>query len=114
MWQMRTVLEGKFYSVIRVGANPTQARRCEFSCWCGRISLENGESQQSVENKGNKGSKKTDPNYEEVRGHVPKKLARRFKGLCTELDTDYGTALESALEWWIQQQEQQQGGNERT
>jgi len=53
-----------------------------------------------------KGSKKSDPEYEEVRGHVPKKLARRFKGLCTEQNIDYGTGLESALEWWIQQQEQ--------
>jgi hypothetical protein len=51
-----------------------------------------------------KASKKSDPNYEEVRGHVPKNLARRFKALCTEKGIDYGSGLEAALEWWIKQQ----------
>jgi hypothetical protein len=50
-------------------------------------------------------SKKDDPNYEAVRGHIPKKMARRFKGLCAQLGIDHGTAIEEALEPWMRQKE---------
>lgn len=52
-------------------------------------------------------SKKDNPNYEAVRGHIPKKLARRFKGLCAQLGIDHGAAIEEALEPWMQQKEQE-------
>ena len=51
-------------------------------------------------------SKKNDPNYEEVRGHVPKSLARKFKGICVVQGFDYSEALEQALDLWVQHQEQ--------
>ncbi len=49
--------------------------------------------------------KSDSPNYEEVRGHVSKRVARRFKGLSKELGLKYGEALELALKNWIQEQE---------
>ncbi|MGV0024417.1 hypothetical protein [Phormidesmis priestleyi] len=52
-------------------------------------------------------SKKDDPNYEAVRGHIPKRMARRFKGLCAQLGIDHGAAMEAALEPWMRQQEQE-------
>ncbi|MBW4694178.1 MAG: hypothetical protein KME27_20740 [Lyngbya sp. HA4199-MV5] len=52
-------------------------------------------------------SKKDDTNYEAVRGHIPKKMARRFKGLCAQLGIDHGAAMEEALEPWMRQKEQE-------
>lgn len=52
-------------------------------------------------------SKKDDPNYEAVRGHIPKRMARRFKGICAQLGIDHGAAMEEALEPWMRQKEQE-------
>lgn len=41
--------------------------------------------------------KKDDPNYEQVRGHVPKQLVRRFKQYCLDEDMDYSEGLERIL-----------------
>lgn len=41
--------------------------------------------------------KKDDPSYEQVRGHVPKQLARRFKQYCLDEDIDYSEGLEGIL-----------------
>ncbi len=42
-------------------------------------------------------AKKDDPNYEQVRGHVPKQLARQFKQYCLNEDIDYSEGLERIL-----------------
>jgi hypothetical protein len=42
-------------------------------------------------------AKKDDPNYEQVRAHVPKQLARRFKQYCLDEDIDYSEGLEKVL-----------------
>lgn len=41
--------------------------------------------------------KKDDSNYEQVRGHVPKQLARRFKQYCLDEDIDYSEGMEHIL-----------------
>lgn len=41
--------------------------------------------------------KKDDPNYEQVRGHVPKHLVRQFKQYCLDEDIDYSEGLERIL-----------------
>lgn len=41
--------------------------------------------------------KKDDPNYEQVRGHIPKKLARQFKQYCLDEEIDYSEGLERIL-----------------
>lgn len=42
-------------------------------------------------------SKKDDPKYEQVRGHVLKPLARRFKQYCLDEDIDYSEGIERIL-----------------
>ena len=49
--------------------------------------------------------KREDPNFEAVRGFVPKDLARRFKGVCAVLGVEHGDALTPLLEEWITQKE---------
>lgn len=46
-------------------------------------------------------SKKDDPNYEQVRGHVPKDLAMQFKLACTANRLDYSKGVEAALRLWL-------------
>ncbi|MEW6498637.1 MAG: hypothetical protein AB1589_39985 [Cyanobacteriota bacterium] len=41
--------------------------------------------------------KKDDPNYQVVRGHVPKELAKRFKLFCVENEVDNSQGLENIL-----------------
>lgn len=41
--------------------------------------------------------KKDDSNYEQVRGHIPKQLSRRFKQYCLDEDIDYSEGLEQIL-----------------
>lgn len=41
--------------------------------------------------------KKDDPKYDQVRGHVPKQLARRFKQYCLDEDIDYSEGIERIL-----------------
>jgi hypothetical protein len=41
--------------------------------------------------------KKDDPNYEQLRGHVPKSLARQFKQFCLDHEFDYSEGLEHIL-----------------
>ena len=50
-------------------------------------------------------SKADDPNYIQVRGHVQKRIARRFKAICSERGIDFGQGMEEAFLPWIEQQE---------
>ncbi len=50
-------------------------------------------------------SKAEDPNYIQVRGHVQKRIARRFKAICSERGIDFGQGMEEAFLPWIEQQE---------
>lgn len=42
-------------------------------------------------------AKKDDPNYEQIRGHVPKHLARQFKQYCLDEEIDFSEGLERIL-----------------
>ena len=52
-------------------------------------------------------TKRNDPNYTVVRGHVPKKLAQRFKRYCVDRETDYSDGLEQALTFFLDRFEQE-------
>ncbi|MBD2047272.1 hypothetical protein H6F78_17015 [Coleofasciculus sp. FACHB-64] len=56
--------------------------------------------------------KKDDPNYQIVRGHVPKELAKRFKFYCVENGVDNSQGLENILTEYLQQKEEQHLDNE--
>jgi hypothetical protein len=47
------------------------------------------------------GGKRDDPNYSQVSGFIPKKLALRFRATCAMQETTHSEALEQAVEWWI-------------
>jgi hypothetical protein len=50
-------------------------------------------------------SKASDPDYFQLRGHVSKKLALRFKAICSMRQIDFGKGMEEALEPWVKQEE---------
>ncbi len=49
------------------------------------------------------GGKREDPDYAQVSGYVPKKLALKFKAACTMRETTQSEALEKAIEAWLKQ-----------
>ena len=55
------------------------------------------------------GGKRDDPDYAQVSGYIPKKLALKFKAACTMRETTQSDALEKAVEAWLQQADQAQG-----
>ena len=46
-------------------------------------------------------AKKDDPNYEQIRAHVPRNLVRRFKQYCLDEDIDYSEGLEEVLAFFF-------------
>lgn len=52
------------------------------------------------------GGKREDPDYAQVSGYVPKKLALKFKAACTMRETTQSEALERAIEAWLKQSEE--------
>ena len=54
------------------------------------------------------GGKRDDPDYAQVSGYIPKKLALKFKAACTMRETTQSDALEKAVEAWLQQADQAQ------
>lgn len=53
-------------------------------------------------------TKRSDPNYSQVSGYVPKELALRFRVACTAKEKSQSEALEKALILWLEQNEQTQ------
>ena len=54
------------------------------------------------------GGKRDDPDYAQVSGYIPKKLALKFKAACTMRETTQSDALEKAVEAWLRQADQAQ------
>ena len=54
------------------------------------------------------GGKRDDPDYAQVSGYIPKKLALKFKAACTMRETTQSDALEKAVEAWLRQADQPQ------
>lgn len=51
-------------------------------------------------------TKRSDPNYSQVSGYVPKELALRFRVACTAKEKSQSEVLEKALILWLEQNEQ--------
>jgi hypothetical protein len=51
-------------------------------------------------------AKAHNPSYTALRGHVPNQMAARFKAICSHRGIDFGSALEEALEPWIEKEEE--------
>ncbi len=51
------------------------------------------------------GGKREDPEYSQVSGYIPKKLALKFKAACSMRETTQSDALEKAVEAWLKQSE---------
>jgi hypothetical protein len=51
-------------------------------------------------------TKRSDPNYSQVSGYVPKELALRFRIACTAKEKSQSEVLEKALLLWLEQNEQ--------
>jgi hypothetical protein len=49
--------------------------------------------------------RRRDPNFEQVTGHVPKPLARKFKVFCTEHQVTIAEGLEEAITLFLQSQD---------
>lgn len=49
--------------------------------------------------------RRTDPNYSQVSGYLPKDLVIRFKVTCTQKELSQTDALEQAIDVWLQQNE---------
>ncbi|MBD2580141.1 hypothetical protein H6G50_21000 [Oscillatoria sp. FACHB-1406] len=52
-------------------------------------------------------AKRDDPQYAQVSGYVPKKLALKFKASCTMQETDRSQALERAIALWLEKIDQE-------
>lgn len=50
-------------------------------------------------------SRRADPDFTQVSGYVPKKLALDFKVAFTRAEINQSEALEAAIALWVQQQE---------
>lgn len=47
-------------------------------------------------------TKREDPAYSPLRGHVPKELYKRFKAYCVEEEMDNSEALENVLKFYFE------------
>lgn len=52
--------------------------------------------------------KRKSPNYQELRGFVPKTLSLKFKGICKGLGWEINEGLEEAIQDWIEKQQRQE------
>lgn len=50
-------------------------------------------------------SRRADPDYVQISGHVPKTLALEFKIALTRAEMNQSEAMEAAIALWVQQQE---------
>lgn len=49
-------------------------------------------------------SKRDDPDYQQISGHIPKELATEFKIACTRNGVSHSDGLEQAITIWLNQQ----------
>jgi hypothetical protein len=48
-------------------------------------------------------SKRDDPNYQQISGHIPKEMATEFKVACTRKGVSHSDGLERAIDLWLAQ-----------
>jgi hypothetical protein len=49
-------------------------------------------------------SKKEDPNFSQISGHIPNDLARQFRIICADQGLKVSEGLEQAIAYWVRQQ----------
>jgi hypothetical protein len=54
------------------------------------------------------GSKRKDPEYQQVSGYIPKRLALKFKGFCAMEELEISKVLEELIEDWVSEREKRQ------
>ena len=47
-------------------------------------------------------TKRSDPNYAQITGHIPKDLSLQFRVACTANSLDLSEGLEAAIQQWLQ------------
>lgn len=57
-------------------------------------------------------TKRNDPNYAQVTGHIPKELSLKFRFACTAKGLDLSEGLEASISRWLEGFEV--GGNQET
>ena len=57
-----------------------------------------------MDNKEMAASRRADPSYVQISGHVPKALALDFKVAMTRAEVNQSEAMEQALSMWVAQQ----------
>ena len=50
-------------------------------------------------------TKRRDPNYAQITGHIPKELSLRFRVICTAKEIDISEGLEESIAQWVDQNE---------
>lgn len=50
-------------------------------------------------------SKRDDPNYSQVSGHIPTEMAKKFKIACTVRGVSHSDGLEQAIAIWLAQED---------
>lgn len=53
-------------------------------------------------------SKRKDPEYQQVSGYIPKRLALKFKGFCTMEELEISEVLEKLIDEWVGETEKKQ------
>lgn len=51
-------------------------------------------------------SKRDDPNYQQISGHIPKEMATEFKIACTRKGVSHSDGLSQAIALWLAHTEQ--------
>lgn len=49
-------------------------------------------------------SKRDDPNYQQISGHIPREMATDFKIACTKKGVSHSDGLSQAIALWLAQQ----------
>jgi hypothetical protein len=52
--------------------------------------------------------KRKSPDYQELRGFIPKALSLKFKGICKGVGRNINACLEEALQGWIEEQQKRE------
>ena len=50
------------------------------------------------------GGKREDPDYAQVSGYIPKKLALKFRAACAMRETTQSDAIEEAVKVWLEKE----------
>jgi len=59
-------------------------------------------------------SKRADPNYHQISGHIPKEMATEFKIACTRRGVSHSDGLEQAITLWLTEDTKQSTNSLKT